>query len=1447
MLKDKYEISLWDDVLVAAAGDVPAHYEEKKIAIIGSDTMTASCRAHEPKLVENINGTHTLTFKMYYVCEEDVVEDTIYKYQLGVTTSSAADPLNKIFQATDFTARVVPNPYLNLLVNERKVKCKWKDKWFDLVIKNCQEDSSGKSITYTCIDVFINELSKTGYDLELSTELENNQGTASELGERVLEGTDWTLINTDSTDPIQELKEEPVYEAELENTVTVTNETDGGMATITSGLTILVFYNQLQDIIQSSDTTGTAYIQFAFADSYSTDTNSQLVNNAKCYSWSSVTWQKTTVDEVNCIALKSGSTVYAYVYYLAGVSTNYRASRLVRSQKCILDPLTGKYCYVYKATSGGTGDFSDSIEADDIIYQYDETVPNDPTVVNNLLVNSKDFISTEGWSGNGLVFQLYPAYTAATDISTYNGRAFLGILSSQNVYNAGLRQSSSYIPNGLSRGEQYVFRYKAMGNSSGAPSGTYLHTNVIKPTVATYKFDSNGKVVIDQGSGTYTYFDVGDPVTNDDWTEYTLTCKKSVSRSNIYRDKVGFFLVISGAVWLEEVEFFPLKYGTRNGSSVRIDPGEMDIQSVITVEHVYYNHTKSQGLLSAEYIDELWRSTSYLNLDYVVAQYNEDFVKVRSIDAKQSNRFNMLQSIAETFECWAEFTINHDSTGRIIYNSNGTPQKYVRFKKEIGTETGLSFVYGIDLKTIQRTIQSDQIVTKTIVNPNNNEFATDGMCTIARSTENYPRVNFILNFDYYINQGLINGGELNKDLYLSTDSIGYYYYLHQWNTEYDNLTELLIKKKAELTNQNSYKTVYEATISSISQQIEDIKNELMDLANVSTWSSATAFIKANSNKDAVKSRMASLKSLETMVCNDPNDPRYASSYIAMLTRIEASIATLASSIEDMEDRQDELTSLMRAKHYEFYKKYSRFIQEGSWISENYIDDNLYFLDAQSVAYTSSRPQISYNISVLRLSALEEFKDKIFELGDIASVQDTEFFGYIYVGQVKTPYREKVLVSEVTSWFDEPEKDTFKVQNYKTQFEDLFQRITSTTQTLQYASGEYARAAAAIESTGVINSETLQASIAKNEELVYSAKNEAVYQDSTGITVADLTDANKKTKITSGGLFITTDGGQTWKNAVRGEGISTQYLTTGEINTSVINVMDGNFKTFRWDETGINAYDIIANDGGVNLAKFVRFDHYGIYGVDGQSEFTPSSEADIWDNAKFGMTWRGFFLKNKYGAGLVEITSEDDIRVLASPTNERIKIGRLGGSGTTADPYTYGIRISDASNSAVMETADDGTLWLRKALYVSKSSSAYDVQIGYLDAVKEGTSIHEVINATDKFIVYEDGSMKATTGEFTGTIHATGGTIGNVTINEFQDSAYKVVIESSDGTMFKNGTGSKTLTAKLFKGNDQVTTGLTYTWYKDSTVISGATSSSITVAASDVTGTSTYECVIGYSS
>jgi len=153
---DKYEISLWEDY--PANGRI----EERKLCVIGSDDMLTGARAIEPQMIEKINGTHEFSFKMYHWYVDEVTGE---KYR---------------------------NPFDHLLINERKVKLYWKDDWYDLVIKQCLEETNTRSTTYKCIDLYVNELSKNGYNLEFSTDLMNNIGTAEELAEKVLDGSSWS-------------------------------------------------------------------------------------------------------------------------------------------------------------------------------------------------------------------------------------------------------------------------------------------------------------------------------------------------------------------------------------------------------------------------------------------------------------------------------------------------------------------------------------------------------------------------------------------------------------------------------------------------------------------------------------------------------------------------------------------------------------------------------------------------------------------------------------------------------------------------------------------------------------------------------------------------------------------------------------------------------------------------------------------------------------------------------------------------------------------------------------------------------------------------------------------------------------------------------------------------------------------------------------------------------
>lgn len=1447
MKKNKYEISLWEDRLVPQTGEgqsiVPEHYEEEKVCIIGSDTMTSQARALEPKLVRNVNGTNKLTFKLYYTYIDNE------------------------------TGKRIQNPFTSLLVNERKVKCKWEDQWYDFVIKGIQEDSNGKTITYTCEDLYINELSKTGFSLEFDQKLNNNQGTAQELAKKVLEGTDW-VVDTDNSDHILQTIEEPLYSATLTQDLDAKDKNDVPK-TILGGSVIYLFYSVVQE--------KKSYIQFIYNTSYETESNSQLLKENNCYS--------VEMDWSIFEGLLDANVGIVF--------SDYRGKRLVRKQLQEFNSALNRNCYVYKDTSNNK------------VLGYSTVEYKDPTVVLNLISNSKEFVDTNGWrGGEGLGWELYPPFFGTEITDSYSSSTYIKAPGGKlSLFNSGLQDNVGYLGEGLQAGQRYIVRLQAYSYNETNKS---LSSDLISPEGIELKILDYFKTVATVGvpahneTGSYcsqttptvvdTYYSTTDTEKKEGKTyfiytqneenkwgyfelttdfkeardsgvqifeqgekviEFEIKITNSIPRkeitagypaiynSNSSTARPGIFITLPKC-WIKEIQLYQRVEGL-NGRVIHL--GDLDSQSVGKTYYKYFApndaYKKEEDIKYIYY--GLEKQTQFIEYYGEPSSNHVLYEKIRSITAKNSNRFNILQNIAETFQCWVRFKIEHNKdTGKIVYE-NGVPKKTVYFKEEIGEDLGYGFVYGIDLKTISRSIDSNQLTTKVVVAPNTSEYAENGMCRIADADLNENGENYILDFGYYISQGLLSSGELNKYLYLPNgDKSGFYVELKDKNKIYLERAKLIEAKKTELTKQKSLYTVYDQYVTSAEEQITTLKDNLSKLANIFPYDEKKIL-----DFLSKKSDFSEAKNYYTTLITTQNN---LESYRESLALLDSSVKALTNLVSDEEKENEKIVEEKKALESAFYQKFSRFIQEGSWTSQDYIDPNLYYLDARSVAYTSSRPKISYNISVIRLNALDEYKGKKFNVGDISFIEDKEFFGYIKGEDAwKTPYHEKVLISESTSWFDSPEKDTFTIQNYKTQFEDLFQRITATTQSLQYSTGEYNRASSIVEGKGVINTETLQNSININNELVFKSQNEEIFQDSTGLTLTDKRDPSKRTKLTSGGLFISTDGGVTWKNAVRGEGVATQYLTSGSINTNNIAIYDGAHASFRWDKYGINAYDATRETDpntnqevlkGIITNNFVRFDQYGVYGIKGapsdddpynpQKEntvggITAIGEDKIWRDALFGMTWKGFFLKSKGTDNQqIEISTTNDICVTKDKV-ERIKIGRIDSKKEITEDGEvshdiYGLRLKDNTGITTMETDDSGQLWLRdklrisdvkyektkdtsfiegKIYYKKESDGTYSiakpseisiedcyelknsgVSIGVLGTIIDPSTKEEktqIFNSNNNFIIYDDGSVKATKGDFSG------GTIGGFTIEDNRLFSNDVVLSSRGIEIKNNGT------------------------------------------------------------
>ncbi|MED2978186.1 phage tail protein [Bacillus swezeyi] len=117
---------------------------------------------------------------------------------------------------------------------------------------------------------------------------------------------------------------------------------------------------------------------------------------------------------------------------------------------------------------------------------------------------------------------------------------------------------------------------------------------------------------------------------------------------------------------------------------------------------------------------------------------------------------------------------------------------------------------------------------------------------------------------------------------------------------------------------------------------------------------------------------------------------------------------------------------------------------------------------------------------------------------------------------------------------------------------------------------------------------LDEAVRQATEALQSAQTELVFDN--GIIAVDPTNSNRLVLFNSAGLGVSSDGGQTFENAITYLGVNTNVLTAGEINTNNIKIIGKN-DLFYWDGTALQAYDpsdlnryVKLNSSGLEIAK-----------------------------------------------------------------------------------------------------------------------------------------------------------------------------------------------------------------------------------------------------------------------
>lgn len=1309
-------------------------FEEMEVEELSSDKSTFEGRAYNINLVQNINGMNTLTFSIP----------------------------KKYFDRKE--GKMVKNHLPDMIWNKNKIKLKYKDKWFTFIVNDRVERREDKKIIYdfTCEDMLINELSRTGYSLIFDEE-HSGIGTIDELAPKILEGTDWEYVETDADDFIEK---RDTYE----------EDEDGNIIFDNDGFPI-----------EKEETIST---------------------------------QKSEYNEV------VGRAVYQYKYTLNGQTHE---------------------------TWPGT---NEKIWG----YNTNKTVTSD--IARNLIYNSKEYTDSTGWkSGTTGTGESKVDTMAIKPVATWDKDDTGAITAAKYTLELSSVEANAWAYNDtmksartqLEEGEKYILKV------------TFSGTAPIVAITNSTNFTYDSSFITDK----YT-------ISNNDYFVFTPT--KTTSTAYL-----AFNLASANQTTkITNVELFQLKPKTGSSSektfinglkgkltstqasaladNVVMPDSTIDAYSEITVQLFYNLDDKT-----VEYVT-LPEGATLEKVMYDKAK------KVRTLQEEKSNRYNLLQTLAELFEGWIRFEVEYLPNGKIKRDENGKQIKRLKFVEVVGKNNWNGFHYGTNLTSISRTINSEQVVSKIWVETTESKSSESGIISIQDSEYNKLGEVFLYNFDYYVKIGEISEQQLLNDMYgTSNDNLGFVTKMQAENRKYKDANT---KYNGLVTTVNKLKAEREGTILRIQSAKENITTLARGLHATTNVYKGTYFQvsvpegdligSADQQKDAKNSIIrwgtsindlyAYLKTLNAQLgyrdnsSTDINDTIFENE--AEAEKAELTTGYIAQMKDALQAAQN-ITDGKKALVAEFEEKYMRYITEGTWQDDNYTDADKYYFDAERVLATSAMPTASYTIDVLALQALEGYENFSFEIGDKTFVTDIDFFGLDANG---APYKQEVVISEISDVIDSQNSSTITVQNFRTQFEDLFSRISASVQTLQMKDQIYSRAEN-FTANGEILVPILQNTLINNSITLAQAVDQSVIVNDKGIEVTDIFNPNKKLRVVADGIYISSDGGLNWTSGLTASGMNANFITTGQLDTNRLRIMNGAFPSFVWDKLGLTAYQIYIDSAKENpddpksltdTGGFVRFDQHGVYIVpDGgdAAKFGYDSNGipwfasqelmpDYWKNGYItwfdrlnyiqkytviSLTWRGLNIKSSTGS--VEIgTDLPAIRIFDNFGGQysdenycRVELGFQdnGNGGITqrkdwnvelkqGNETLYGLVIRNSTGQTVLRTSKDGSLWLRENLFIGgNAATEIDSKIGIQANGRNTNADGSPFEGENKFIIWSrsigDFASQGKTDWFdTFTIDDTGAVTANA-ITIIGDSQFHGIVNATAGH-FENimGLGSKSV-------------------------------------------------------
>ena len=1196
-MSTKYELSLWREYPGANA------IQEEKVCVIAATGVDSSGRAQDIKLKKEYNGKQTLTF------------DIPIKYFDVITGEDVANPL--VEQVIDHSKlklwrdELWWNPFAVNKGIDETTGCTIfegdfvQGRWYEFIVTDRKQKRSKKQLmySYSCDSLFMNELSRTGYNLEFVPDTDimsaSGMGTAHELAKRIVDGTDWQYIKTEV---FPDYKEE--YNPVTGETVKVPVSTD--QIEFAKGLDRYLYCYTLK--IDDEDRQNEILNEIGDLTEDSNGNPIFLAGTHFGFENNVFWWKPQYTDEPK---------KYIYGYNKTDIITSYADRVLCYTSGLITKGISEEK--IEEATLLNSTSLWEGINGSD----PEAVLINDGEEqgANYYLRYSRD-TTPEGICNSGY-----------SDTPLEKGEHLIVKLC------GGLSSDGEIIPNSSSNINLYIYD----GNPEN--SSTFL-TFSISIDKSTNCYNNNYILTLPKRIKN-PYFVISSSTTIRKWVIITGMFIYKFVGANKQIDSNVKEWISTQTSYTNKISNLPAEYIPSNVTEVDLSNNTCKIDGAespfwLPVGTMAQNNFKNGTDVfciefnnRGEYID-IYPTLNKEELTKI-SSYGTD--KRRSISGSKSNRYSLLETISKTFFCFTRFVVEHDDNGYIKTDSAGRPLKYFTYVSELGRRNFNGFTYGVNLEGIERKIDSKSLVTKVYVENIDNQYDNSGIITIQNSDYNKMGERFFYNFSYYARQGFFNNSQFMKDYKETYELVGLL------NARAKEANEIYVSKEQF---RQTKKTAYETHNMLLSSYIKNANEELQFLKWPRLIEKISEITDGDYDESDVTFPTINWRGIMTILAQkvmlpELNPYEYIAHYMyedrydedeiidgseawvgsgVPENDIESSLRSvgvaqtqynnlyatvkkerqeLTNITEEVNVLLEEYNNLLEQKNRKlewFEKKYHRFILEGQWSGQDYIEPDTYYLDATRAMATSCMPKVSYSSTVIDLSNLcnpydptdEDWgKDFIYDVGDTTYIKDEELFGNL---------EQKSMISEINVNIDTSKPDDITLTNFETRFEELFQSIAAAVTTLQLNENIYSRAEN-FTPEGTIDVSILQKSFNENKNLVISSSNNKVTQDNNGITIRTDDDSGQVLRAIAGGIFLSKDNGKTFTAGLTADGFNANLITAGQIDTSKIVIRSSEVPQYSLDELGLTAYSVAANSS--NLAKretnFVRFDQFGVYSTE----------------------------------------------------------------------------------------------------------------------------------------------------------------------------------------------------------------------------------------------------------